>query len=92
MELPPLYRQVLPAGGDLPEKPGKEPDLGDLTDDEKQVLGMLDAVEPIHADDLALGAPFDVARLQVALFGLQLRGAVDLEPGRYYLLRPRREP
>ncbi len=91
-ELPPLYRQVLPAGGDLPETPGKGPDLEDLTLDERQVLGMLDTVEAVHADDLALAAPFDVARLQVALFGLQVRGAVDLEPGRYYLLRPRREP
>ncbi len=91
-ELPPPYRQVLPAGGDLPESDRNEPDLEDLTGDERQVLGMLDTVEPVHADDLALAAPFDVARLQVALFGLQLRGAVDLEPGRYYLLRPRREP
>jgi DNA processing protein len=91
-ELPPLYRQVLPAGGDLPETPEKGPDLEDLTLDERQVLGMLDTVEAVHADDLALAAPFDVARLQVALFGLQVRGAVDLEPGRYYLLRPRREP
>ena len=91
-ELPPLYRQVLPAGGDLPETPEKGPDLEDLTEDERHVLEMLDAVESVHSDDLALAAPFDVARLQVALFGLQLRGAVDLEPGRYYLLRPRREP
>ncbi len=90
-ELPPPYRQVLPAGGDLPESDRNEPDLEDLTGDERKVLGMLDTVEPVHADDLALAAPFDVARLQVALFGLQLRGAVDLEPGRYYLLRPRRE-
>ena len=90
-ELPPLYREVLPAGGNLPEKPGKGPDLEDLTEDERQVLGMLDTIEPVHGDDLALAAPFDVSRLQVALFGLQLRGAVDLEPGRYYLLRPRRE-
>ncbi len=90
-ELPPLYREVLPAGGDLPEATAKGPNLEDLTADEKHVLGMLDPVEPVHADDLALAAPFDVARLQVALFGLQLRGAVDLEPGRYYLLRPRRE-
>jgi DNA processing protein len=90
-ELPPSYRQVLPAAGDLPETLEKGPDLKELTEDERQVLGMLDAVESVHADDLALAAPFDVARLQVALFGLQLRGAVDLEPGRYYLLRPRRE-
>ena len=90
--MPPLYRQVLPAGGDLPETPGKGPDLKDLTKDERCVLEMLDAVQSVHADELALAAPFDVARLQVALFGLQLRGAVDLEPGRYYLLRPRREP
>jgi len=92
IELPPFYLQGLPAGGNPPEKTEEEPDFEGLTGDEKQVLGMLDEVEPVHADDLALAAPFDVARLQVALFGLQLRGAVDLEPGRYYLLRPRREP
>ncbi len=86
-ELPPPYRDALPAGAELPEAVGKGPDLTDLTADEKRVLDMLDVVEPVHADDLALAAPFDVARLQVALFGLQLRGAVDLEPGRYYLRR-----
>lgn len=88
-ELPPLYRRQSPSRSIYKEK---QPDLADLTDDERIVLGMFDEVEPVHADDLAQSAPFGVARLQVALFGLQLRGVVDLEPGRYYLLRPRREP
>ena len=88
-ELPPMYR---PDPAKLIESAEKPLNLDDLTDDERTVLGLLDEVEPVHGDDLARAAPFDVARLQVALFGLQLRGAVDLEPGRYYLLRPRREP
>ena len=92
IELPPMYRQALSGADDSPQPGPEMSDPKDLTDDERTVLGMLDPVEPVHADDLALAAPFDVARLQVALFGLQLRGAVDLEPGRYYLLRPRKEP
>jgi DNA processing protein len=88
-ELPPLYR---PDPASLPESGEKPLNMDDLSEDERAVLGLLDEVEAVHADDLALAAPFDVARLQVALFGLQLRGAVDLDPGRYYLLRPRREP
>jgi DNA processing protein len=88
-ELPPLYRPDPQAVPDSAKNPLNK---SDLSEDERTVVGLLDEVEAIHADDLALAAPFDVARLQVALFGLQLRGAVDLDPGRYYLLRPRREP
>lgn len=83
----------LPAGG--PETTagvaGLEPNLTGLTDDERSVLSMLDEIEPVQLDELADSAPFGVARLQAALFGLELRGAVDQTPGRYYLLRPRRE-
>jgi hypothetical protein len=56
------------------------------------VLEMLDPVEPVQLDDLADRAPFGIARLQTALFGLEIRRAVEQSPGRYYLLRPRKEP
>jgi predicted Rossmann fold nucleotide-binding protein DprA/Smf involved in DNA uptake len=51
----------------------------------------LDEIEPVQIDDLAERAPFGIARLQTALFGLEVRGAVEQSPGRYYLLRPRKE-
>jgi predicted Rossmann fold nucleotide-binding protein DprA/Smf involved in DNA uptake len=59
--------------------------------DEKEVLSLLEDPEPIHLDALAEAAPFGVARLQAALFGLEARGLVDPLPGRYYVAAPRKE-
>lgn len=89
-ELPALYRAALPAGGLTPPATTR-PALTPLSDDESTVIALLDEVEPMHVDQLAAAVPFNIARLQSALFGLQLQGAVDLEPGRYYLRRPLRE-
>ena len=86
-ELSPMYRS---AAGPGPSA-SRGPNLSDLTPDEQDVLRMMDPAEPIHLDQLADLAPFGVARLQAALFGLELRGAVEQSPGRYYLLRPRTE-
>lgn len=83
-ELSPMYRG---AAGPGPSA-SRGPDLSDLTADEQVVLRMLDLAEPIQLDQLADRAPFGVARLQAALFGLELCGAVEQTPGRYYLLRP----
>ena len=85
-ELSPMYRGA--AGPD----PAAEipPNLEGLSRDEKSVLNLLDPVEPLQLDDLADRAPFGVARLQAALFGLEIRGAVEQTPGKYYLLRPRK--
>jgi DNA processing protein len=82
-ELPPLYRIPAndPAGATSP------PDLRDLTQDERAVLDLLDPVEAVHLDELAAQALFGIARLQAALFGLEVRGAVDQNAGGYYVLR-----
>jgi len=88
VELPPLFVAGVP--GHLDEAPGF--DEADLTEDEGVVLRMIDPVQPVHVDSLAEQVPFGIARLQSALFGLETRGAVDPLPGRYYLLRPRKEP
>ena len=90
-ELPPLYLAALPAGAGAAGA-GTEPNLDGLAPDEEAALGLLDPAEPLHLDDLAERAPFGIARLQAALFGLEIRGAVEQTPGRYYLLRPRKEP
>ena len=85
----------LPPGHHRPGAPPSlstpAPRLAGLSPDERSVLKMMDAVEPVHLDDLADRAPFGIGRLQTALFGLEVRGAVEQTPGRYYLLRPRKE-
>ena len=97
-ELSPMYRAALPAGKDN-EPPGvkkndndKNVALEGLTPDEAAALSLLDAAEPLHIDLLAERAPFGIARLQAALFGLVVRGAVEELIGRYYLSRPWRDP
>ena len=73
-----------------PAAPLPEP-AWDLSADEREVLSLLEDPEPVHLDALAESAPFGVARLQAALFGLEARGAVDPLPGRYYVAAPRKE-
>ena len=60
-----------------------------LDPDENAVLAILvDAGQPVQVHGLAEIVPFGVARLQTALFGLELKGSVEQLPGRYYLPRP----
>ncbi len=89
VELNPALRAKLagPLGG--AEK--ARPNLEELTEDEAAVLALLADPEPVHLDVLADRVPFGVARLQVALFGLEVRGAVEQLTGRYYLGRLRCE-
>ena len=89
-ELSPMYTAALPVPGigpgDGDEKARNDNELGE---DEANVLAILtDDPEAVHIDALADRVPFGVARLQTALFGLELRGLVDQTPGRYYLCRP----
>ncbi len=86
-ELGPMY---VGAVGAAPAAAPAETGSG-LTEDEKEVLCLLEDPEPVHLDALAEAAPFGVARLQAALFGLEARGAVDPLPGRYYVAAPRKE-
>jgi len=89
-ELSPMYRAAVGA----PRTSGNAraaPEAGSLTPDEEAVLRMLDPVEPIQIDELAEKAAFGIARLQAALFGLEIRGSVEQTGGRYYLLRPQGE-
>ena len=86
-ELPPMYRTALrpsPAVAGSGDPPRAVPDL---SADEAAVAGLLDDPEPVHIDRLAEIAPFGIARLQAALLGLVLRGAVDQLAGGYYLPR-----
>ncbi len=68
------------------ESDGAEP-LSGLLPDEQAVLALLDTVEPRQLDDLAQRAPFSFARLQTALFALEVRGVIDSHPGCYYQRR-----
>lgn len=83
-ELSPMYRQALPAMH-APAGTGREgSEPGPTSPDEAAVLGLLDSMEALQLDALAGQVPFGVARLQAALFGLELRGAIEQHPGRYY--------
>ena len=59
--------------------------------DERVILALLDPVEAVHLDRIAEQVPFGIGRLQAALFGLELRGAVEPLAGRYYCCPPRKE-
>jgi DNA processing protein len=90
-ELPPPFRPERAVTRGETDPGGGASDDPTATPDERAVLAALDPVEPLHVDDLADRVPFGIARLQAALFGLELRGAVDPLPGRYYCCPPRKE-
>ena len=85
-----MYTAALPIPGSGHGSDGEKcRDSKGLDEDEAKILELLsDDPEPVHIDALADRAPFGVARLQTALFGLELRGLVEQIPGRYYLCRP----
>jgi DNA processing protein len=87
-ELSPMYSAALSPKA----VPADEscPNLSGIGPDEATVLALLDDPEPVQLDALADRAPFGIARLQTALFGLEVRGAVEQLPGGYYLARLRR--
>lgn len=91
-ELSPMYTGALvtPRGLTEGEKDTKKERL---EPDESAVLAVLrEAGQPVQVDGLAEIVPFGVARLQTALFGLELKGSVEQLPGRYYLPRPVEPP
>jgi len=82
-ELSPMFRGSVQPAESADDETRQQPD--GLLPDETTLLEMLDTVEPQQLDELAERAPFSFARLQAALFGLELRGVVDSLPGRFYL-------
>jgi DNA processing protein len=89
-ELSPMYRARIadvPPASASPRTPVHE----DLSADESALLAIVAESGPVHLDHVADAAPFGIARVQAALFGLELRGAVEQTPGKYYVLRPRKE-
>ena len=91
-ELSPMYRDALarealdPSAADPVPTRGREQGL---SPDEIAVLALFDDPRPVHVDRLAELAPFGIARLQTALFGLSLRGCIDPLAAGYYVARPR---
>jgi DNA processing protein len=86
-ELPPLYRDAVSPARAVPDSPDGS-DFGRLNDDERAVLALFaDDPEAIHIDALAERAPIGFTRLQIALFGLVVAGAVEQMAGGYYLPR-----
>jgi len=84
-ELSPMFRtSMAPPTNDAGDD---RVDLSGLLPDERAVLDLLDPVEPQHLDELAERAPFSFPRLQTALMGLELRGAIEHLAGRRYLAR-----
>ncbi|HEX4824603.1 MAG TPA: DNA-processing protein DprA [Candidatus Polarisedimenticolaceae bacterium] len=82
-ELSPMYRNV------LPQSEAAQVDDTPLTPDELAVLGLFAGHDEVHVDILADAAPFGIARLQAALFGLAVRRRIDPLQGGYYVARPR---
>ncbi len=88
-ELSPMYTSGLHAPSPQAGPGAETAEKGTI--DERAVVAVLDVVEPRHIDELAERVPLGTSRLQAALFGLVLRGAVEELTGRYYVLRPKTE-
>jgi DNA processing protein len=86
-ELSPMYRARIGA----PRRSDSAPEPAGLSPDESALLAFIAENGPVHLDRIADEAPFGIARVQAALFGLEIRGAVEQTPGKYYVLRPRKE-
>ena len=88
-DLSPMYVRALPGLAGGVDSTSKSAPFRGLTPDEQAILVLLrDDPEPVHRDQLIDRAPFGVARVQTALFGLEARTAVEQLPGGYYLARP----
>ena len=85
-ELSPMYRGAI---GDPPDPGAEAGPSPPRTPDEEATLSLLDETEPLQLDELANRMPFGISRLQAALFGLEVAGAIEALPGRYYIRRSR---
>jgi DNA processing protein len=86
-ELSPMYSGALTGSPPVPAPPRTAglPPRGSA--DEIALIRLLDRCDSLHLDELAAAAPFGLPRLQLALLGLQVQGAVEALPGGYYRRR-----
>ncbi|WP_319526124.1 DNA-processing protein DprA [uncultured Desulfosarcina sp.] len=68
-----------------------QPKLPALTNEEAEVMGILEA-EPVHIDDLARQLAMAAGRLSGLLLQLELKGAVVQHPGKRFSLAPGIDP
>ncbi len=81
-ELPPPLRESLAA------KPGKaQNEAPDLSPEEEDLWGRLDAQSPTHVDELVEKTPYTVSEVLAILLSLELKGLVIQSPGQTYLRR-----
>jgi DNA processing protein len=91
-EIPPMYRDAI-APAPAASVSTVPPLFGRLNDDERAVWALFsDDPEAVHIDVLAERAAIGFTRLQVALFGLVVAGAVEQLAGGYYLPRSSARP
>ncbi len=79
-ELSPMYRGAVKSG----LEPASDDSARGLLPDEQALLDLLDGANPAQLDALADRAPFGFARVQAALFGLEVRRVIESHPGGYY--------
>ncbi|HNJ39421.1 MAG TPA: hypothetical protein PKZ53_02950, partial [Acidobacteriota bacterium] len=60
-------------------------DLASLTEDERQLFGLIGLDEPIHIDVLLVQSKLNQPRLVNALFQLELKDRIHQLPGKLYV-------
>ena len=67
------------------QKPAPPPPSVSLTDQEKQIIPLLEPY-PVHIDDLVRKSSMDAGRLSSILLTLELKGLVKQTPGKRFFL------
>lgn len=74
---------------DLPHKPKKHIQMhlfDELVDDEKQIVHMLNQVQPVALDALHQSLNFSPSQLASLLLNLEMKGIIRTQPGKRYTL------
>ena len=71
-----------------PNRNGASPQWEGLPEEGKKVARMLSGVEKMHLDELCTALDMPVQNLTVLLLEMELAGAIETLPGKYYALSP----
>jgi len=63
----------------------EKPDYSNLSDDEKQVIGLL-SKEPRHIDELSRLSGLEISKIATPLLSLELKRLIKPLPGKYFIL------